>query len=130
MSTYSRPADLPEFEQPPVSEVVLWVQFASNPQFRIVHAGLFWGSIREQFPSVSEQVPLPPAFEAFGVPMMGQPVQLQALFAFPRFWFESDDKTYLLQLQQDRILFNWRATSGQSTYPRYEFFARSLCSGS
>jgi uncharacterized protein (TIGR04255 family) len=66
MSAYNRPFDLPSYERPPVSEVVLSVQFASNPQFQIVHAGLFWQLVRDQFPNVSEQIPLQAVFETFG----------------------------------------------------------------
>jgi len=123
MSAYNRPSDLPDYERPPVSEVVLSIQFASNAQFQIVHAGLFWNLIRDQFPNVSEQVPLQPVFETFGGPAIAAgPIQVQTFSSppFPRFWFESEDRAYVLQLQQDRILFNWRAISSGSVYPRYE----------
>jgi uncharacterized protein (TIGR04255 family) len=124
MSAYNRPSDLPSYERPPVSEVVLSVQFASTPQFQIVHAGLFWHLVRDQFPNVSEQTPLQPVFETFTGPALAPPgpIQVQTFSAppFPRFWFESEDKAYVLQLQQDRILLNWRAISNDSVYPRYE----------
>jgi toxin HigB-1 len=123
MSAYNRPFDLPSYERPPVSEVVLSVQFASNPQFQIVHAGLFWQLVRDQFPNVSEQIPLQAVFETFGGQVApAGPIQVQAFSTppFPRFWFESEDRAYVLQLQQDRILFNWRAISSDSVYPRYE----------
>lgn len=124
MSAYSRPADLPNYERPPVSEVVLSIQFAANPAFRSVHAGLFWQLVRDQFPLVSEQGPLQPVYETFGgVPTLQQAVQIQAFLAppIPRFWFESEDKVYLLQLQQDRVLLNWRKSADDGVYPRYEF---------
>jgi len=123
MSAYNRPSDLPDYERPPVSEVVLSIQFGSNPQFQIVHAGLYWNLIRDHFPNVSEQTPLAPAFEAFSTPLIETvPFQVQGFVTppFPRFWFESQDRAYILQLQQDRILFNWRAISNESVYPRYE----------
>ncbi|MCI0562016.1 MAG: TIGR04255 family protein, partial [Nitrososphaera sp.] len=70
----------------------------------------------------SEQAPLQSAFETFAGPVAAEPIQVHALSSppFPRFWFESEDRAYILQLQQDRILFNWRATSSESVYPRYE----------
>jgi uncharacterized protein (TIGR04255 family) len=123
MISYNRPPDLPDYERPPVSEVVLSIQFASNSQFRIVHAGVFWNLIRDQFPNVSEQVPLQSVFETFGGPTIpNEPIKFQTFSSlpFPRFWFESADKSYLIQLQQDRLLFNWRAISRDSVYPRYE----------
>jgi uncharacterized protein (TIGR04255 family) len=100
--------------------VVLSIQFASNNKFQIVHAGLFWNLVHHQFPNVSEQAPLQAVFETFGGPPVAAPIQVQFSPPFPRFWFESEDRAYVLQLQQDRILFNWRATSSESVYPRYE----------
>ena len=120
MNAYSRPSDLPDYERPPVTEVVLSIQFASNNKFQIVHAGLFWNLVHNQFPNVSEQAPLQAVFETFGGPPVAAPIQVQFSPPFPRFWFESEDRAYVLQLQQDRILFNWRATSSESVYPRYE----------
>jgi uncharacterized protein (TIGR04255 family) len=37
----------------------------------------------------------------------------------PRAWFISADDTMLVQLQQDRLLLNWRSSSGQGGYPHY-----------
>jgi uncharacterized protein (TIGR04255 family) len=124
MSAYNRPPGLPDYERPPVTEVVLSIQFAPNTQFKIIHAGLFWNLVRDQFPIVSEQAPLQCAFETFAGPAIvaAEPIQVHAFssFPFPRFWFESEDRAYILQLQQDRILLNWRALSSVSIYPRYE----------
>jgi uncharacterized protein (TIGR04255 family) len=38
----------------------------------------------------------------------------------PRFWFEERDGAHLLQIQQDRILHNWRKREADHDYPRYE----------
>jgi uncharacterized protein (TIGR04255 family) len=37
---------------------------------------------------------------------------------FPRYWFESEDGSSLCQVQQDRIVHNWRKR--EAAYPRYE----------
>jgi uncharacterized protein (TIGR04255 family) len=121
MARFSKPKDMPDFTNPPVSEVVLSVQFGTLPGFRGVHAGLFWSRIREEYPTVSEQAPLHPTFETFG----GTPQQPQIMFETfmapprPRYWFEASDG-HLLQLQQDRLLHNWRKRPASGDYPRYE----------
>jgi uncharacterized protein (TIGR04255 family) len=50
-------------------------------------------------------------------------LQIQTFLSppFPRFWFERPNSGDLLQLQQDRILHNWRQQSDNTrAYPRYE----------
>ena len=44
----------------------------------------------------------------------------------PRFWFEKADEPSLLQVQQDRIIHNWRKRERQPIYPRYEAIRRSF----
>ena len=54
-----RPADLPDYEHPPLVEVVLSVQFAELQGYRTVHAGLLWeDKFRKAYPIVAEQPPL------------------------------------------------------------------------
>jgi uncharacterized protein (TIGR04255 family) len=38
----------------------------------------------------------------------------------PRYWFEKRGTPDLLQLQQDRVIHNWRKQEGDGVYPRYE----------
>lgn len=38
----------------------------------------------------------------------------------PRYWFEKSGTPDLLQVQQDRIIHNWRKQEGELIYPRYE----------
>jgi uncharacterized protein (TIGR04255 family) len=122
----TRPPGLPDFKSPPVTEVVLSVQFASAPLFRSVHAGLYWNEIRDEYPVVSVQAPIAPAFETFGaapmlIPTFQVPFQLPMLTPpMARHWFETHDGEHLVQLQQDRILHNWRQRSPEMEYPRYE----------
>jgi uncharacterized protein (TIGR04255 family) len=121
----SRP-HLPDFDSPPVTEVALSVQFASLPLFRSVHVGLYWREIRNEYPVVSEQAPIAPAFETFGVAPVPVPsfrVQTTLVPPMTRHWFETTNGEHLVQLQHDRILHNWRKRSPEMEYPRYE----SLC---
>ena len=117
----SRPPGLPNFKSPPVTEVVLSVQFAALPLFRSVHAGLYWNELRNEYPVVSEQAPIPPAFETFGAAPMLTSFQGQIMLPLPvRQWFETANGEHLVQLQHDRILHNWRKRSPEMEYPRYE----------
>ncbi len=119
-----RPPGLPNFKSPPVTEVVLSVQFAAMPLFRSVHAGLYWSELRDEYPITSEQVPISPVFETFGgAPKLPgfQGWSFQAQVPLPlRHWFETANGEHLVQLQQDRILHNWRQRSPEMEYPRYE----------
>jgi uncharacterized protein (TIGR04255 family) len=120
----SRPADLPDFENPPLVEVVLSVQFSELRAYRTVHAGILWAQkFREAFPKVSEHPPLNPVFEAFGPKSPAAPrLELKQLAALPipRLWFVNADDTELIQFQADRFIHNWRKTGSAGVYPRYE----------
>jgi uncharacterized protein (TIGR04255 family) len=103
---------------------VLSIQFAPLTNLKSVHIGLFWERIRSEYPNVSEQGAIQPVFETFGIPSpQPQLVQVETLLSppLPRYWFERPNSGDLLQLQQDRILHNWRQQSDNSRiYPRYE----------
>ena len=95
----------------------------------MVHAGLYWNDIRSEYPKASEQAPIPPAFETFGTkPMLTSSIQIQAMLVppVPRLWFETDDGEHLVQLQQDRLLHNWRKRSPGMEYPPMTFCVQSL----
>lgn len=121
-----RAADLPDFEAPPVTEVVLSVQFDTLAALGNVHAGLLWTEYRAEYPRVSEKPPLNPNFETFGgggAPLPTQiPFRFEALFdpTISRFWFEEAGGTHLMQVQNDRIVHNWRRRDTENEYPRYE----------
>ena len=122
--TLSRPADLPEFENPPVVEVALEVQFSELRGYRAVHAGILWSAVfRGAFPRFAEHPPLNPAFEAFG-PHSPAARRLEfkqlAGMPVPRLWFVNADETQLIQFQADRFVHNWRKTGSTGSYPRYE----------
>lgn len=113
---------LPEFDAPPVSEVVLSVQFAPLTAFRSAHVGLLWSEFRDEYPIPSEQPPLDPVFETFGgVPQTAPQFRIETFLTPPmaRSWFEAPDGQHLLQIQQDRIIHNWRKRQQDQTYPRY-----------
>ena len=116
-----RPSDLPDYERPPVNEVVLSLQFGSLAALKTVHVGFLWQRWRTRYPKVNEQGTLEPAFEAFPATVATSPsIRFEQLMAppFPRYWFESEDGTELCQVQQDRLIHNWRRRA--EPYPHYE----------
>jgi len=118
-----RPPYLPEYESPPIAEVALSLQFAPILQFQNIHAGLLWKNFMRSYPDVEEQPPIAPVFETFGMPPALVPApQIQLLTTMPgaRYWFISADGNELLQVQQDRLIHNWRRQSEGDKYPRYE----------
>ncbi len=117
------PRELPDFARPPLTEVVLSIQFASLVNLKGLHLGLFWRKFRKQYPDVSEQPPIQTSFETFGTPQLSRPTfQFQTLLSppMPRYWFEKTGAPDLLQIQHDRIIHNWRMGDNAVAYPRYE----------
>jgi uncharacterized protein (TIGR04255 family) len=127
-----RPADLPDYAAPPVTEVVLGVQFNSVEGFLSPHLGLIWEEFRADFPHVEEHPPLSPMFETFGP---NPYITSNFLFAMPplgvmpRVFFVNRDKTQLLQIQRDRFLHNWRKVGEGDQYPRFEGMLRTFETG-
>jgi uncharacterized protein (TIGR04255 family) len=118
---HARPKDLPEYDNPPVTEVVCGVLFKRLERFRLLHFGLLWQKIRKDFPTFQETAPLVPAIELYGSEEE-QDAQLQFAFGdipLPRIWFLDAAGTGLLQLQRDRLLYNWKKNKPADAYPRY-----------
>jgi uncharacterized protein (TIGR04255 family) len=114
-----------DFNAPPLSEVVFSVQFAGNVIDEVGTLAEFWPKIRTQYPGHDKQPPLPPATEIFETPAAGPELQFQVMHGAPpqRYWFLSEDGTQIVQVQNDRLMFNWRQVSGSETYPRYATLA-------
>jgi uncharacterized protein (TIGR04255 family) len=127
-----RPADLPEFSAPPLSEVALGAQFDVIPGFLTPHVGLVWQHFRKDFPLLEEQPPLPPIFETFGPnPQFAPGMSLQFVTGpeTPRVFFINQARTELLQVQRDRFLHNWRKIGEADSYPRFERMLETFKAG-
>lgn len=114
---------LPDFANPPVVETVLGVEFSPLEKWGIPHYGLFWREIRSDYPRFEIKQPL----RTLGVPKgIAPPPQATVLELVDvpevRCWFIDESETRLLQLQQDRLIINWRKRPGAqgSGYPRYD----------
>jgi uncharacterized protein (TIGR04255 family) len=126
-----RPADLPEFQAPPLTEVVLGAQFDVIPGFLTPHIGLVWQHFRKAFPLLEEQPALPPVFETFGSNPQFVPGMIQLMMGpeTPRTFFINEARTELLQVQKDRFLHNWRKIGEADTYPRFERMLETFQAG-
>jgi uncharacterized protein (TIGR04255 family) len=115
-----RPADLPDFETPPLREVVVGVQFEPLRGLRQAHLGDYWQHVREEFPSTQDRPPLESALEIAGGP---RPQTLEVQFGTPPptlCWFVSSGGDRLIQVQHDRFLLNWRRTDDGAGYASFE----------
>ena len=121
--TSARPPELADFRAPPVTEVVLGVQFNSLERFLSPYLGLVWERFKHDFPHIEERPPLAPTFEMFGPhPQFFPAINLQVFAGaeMPRVMFINNDRTQLLQVQKDRFLHNWRKVDLGGEYPRFE----------
>jgi uncharacterized protein (TIGR04255 family) len=118
-----RPPDLPDYDQPPVTEVVVGVQFNSIDGFITAHVGRLWDLFSESFQDAEEHPPVLPTFETFGqtAPLLsGLTFGFPPIFGMPRSFFINEDKTQVIQIQKDRFLHNWRKVGDGASYPRFE----------
>lgn len=124
-----RPADLPDFENPPVREVAIAGHFEPLVALRQAHIGYFWSKIRTQFPEVEDREPLVPYVESLDEAARRPSFQLEMLSSpMPnRAWFVSSDQSELLQLQRDRFVHNWRYQNDR--YPHFEPLLGSFTEG-
>jgi uncharacterized protein (TIGR04255 family) len=115
----ARPADLPDYEDPPVNEVVIGIQFEPTT-LTGAHVGLFWEELRGEFPQTSEQPPLEPKIEAFEGSRFSAPTFQFASWRASRHWLISADEVHLIQIQADRLFYNWRRGPHNAPYPHFE----------
>lgn len=114
-------AALPEFENPPVGEVALSVQFPTIAKLHAAHLGLFWREIDAQYPVTETHPPIASVIEKFEkpAPIPGPQLRLRHPPTVPRAWFISADGTHLIQIQADRFICNWRRIKPSDSYHRY-----------
>jgi uncharacterized protein (TIGR04255 family) len=122
-----RPNLLPEYDRPPVIEVVCGVSFASLAQFKIVHVGVLWERFKEEFPNFDEQPPIATAVEQLELQSI-QPAAFQIVTSppLPRAWFLDEPGNAIIQVQRDAFLYNWRKLKPDDTYPRFRSVVASF----
>lgn len=115
LKTGSSPGDRPpilSYRNPPVNEVVCGVRFRPMDGLLIPHYGEFWTQIRRQFPNIKHAIPI-------GESPGEIPLDKETGFPLPRVWYINSSDDQLVQLQKDRLYFNWRKRVNE--YPRYPY---------
>ncbi len=110
----------PDFANPPVVETALSFQIAELARWTAVHPGLYFETIRDRYPNVRQETPIPPIVEMFPpsprtpeLKLLRRPDQGRVIYA-------SSDHSSLLQVQQTRFGYNWKKAEEDSKYPRFE----------
>jgi uncharacterized protein (TIGR04255 family) len=110
--------DTIHFEHTPLDEVVCGVRF-EGVEWGDIHFGLFYAELNGRYPQIQRRAPLPP----FVFDPTIQPAAIQVTWAnepdLPLLWYESPASPFLLQVQRDAFLVNWRRQSGRFTYPHF-----------
>ena len=114
--TYRAPSmdeSIVDFDKPPVSEVVCGIGFAEPRGFSTPHMGLFWRTVLEEFPVAEVKDVITPPGETHAIRVSNVPPP-------PRFFLRSEDRSELIQVQENRFLYNWLKTDDDKPYPRYK----------
>ena len=113
---------LPAFKKPPLVETAISVQFKTLAGFKNAHLGIFWQSIRSEFPKIADAAPIEEQTEPFG-DQAARRVRLPSFRvvagdAVTRLQMSSENGSAMLQLQNGRLVFNWRRIEN-GEYPRW-----------
>jgi uncharacterized protein (TIGR04255 family) len=113
-----------KFKNPPINELVVGVYFASEvATLRAEHIGVFWSSIRTEFPKIQQQ-PVLTAPNAAVLPGLIELSFSNEFFPMPRYWLEASDDAYLMQIQKDAFIYNWRKRGNE--YPHFDAVKRAF----
>ena len=122
MSDRMDEAPLPDYDNPPVIETVLGVQFERLPGLTNGHLGAFWKTLSaSEWPTVSDAPSLEPQFERFEQSarwVRGLHIQLTQ-DPTSRLQVKNKAGDRMIQVQNGRLHFNWLGAVG-GAYPRYE----------
>jgi len=114
---------LPDYDNPPVSEVVFGIQFKKLNTIKAPDTGILWEKLdRKEYPKCKEMPPLPKVIERFDVPSSQRPsitIEEYEHPPLPRLFFINAGENHLIQVQQDRLHQNWRKLKSDDEYPRY-----------
>ncbi len=111
---------IPSFKKPPVTEVVLGVQFDKLKSFNSLHYGLYRERVAINYPNYEDRPPLVSSFELFGD--KAQSFFKQHMSSIPplrRGWFIEKEGNRLIQIDPEHFFHNWRKVTGDENYPRY-----------
>jgi hypothetical protein len=116
---FTRASDLPVFDNPPVTDATLGIQFESLG-VRAVDLGLLQHQLMDRYPLVEERPPAPIQIEVFSQrPRALVEFQILDRPPLPMVVFLSEDRSRLVQVQNDRLACAWRRTE-TAPYPKYK----------
>lgn len=109
----------PHFRRPPILEQAITVAFERIADFDAVDFGLFWSTIRDEFPRADTTPKAQVLTETFEHQPASISMRLMQPVELLRSMFRNDGGE-LVQLQEDRFGFNWIKSDDDSPYPRYD----------
>jgi len=113
---------LPEFANPPLTETAISVSFPESAALTNAQFGRFWQSVEDEFPKATELPPVGRHVELFE---SDPPDRLRQLAGRPyaplghRLRLDGESGSRLLQVQNDRFIYNWIQNDAASSYPRF-----------
>lgn len=111
----------PKFTNPPLIERAVTVAFKKLERFTLGDYGLFWSSLRDDFPLSEAAPPVVQELETYeGFKPTQAQIQILPDNTLPRAFFRNPEKGELIQVQPDRFSFNWIKTSSDHSYPHSE----------
>lgn len=110
-----------QFDNPPVNEVVFSVVFDGDVVDEVRALSDFRPRVRDEFPDLEKKPPAPRIDEQFGATAIepSSELILRPIAPSGRYWFIGKDPTRVIQLQPDRLSFNWRVVTNDP-YPGFD----------
>ena len=106
---------LPDYDAPPLDEVVCGILFKPIETLLVPHFGVFWERLKPEYPTCQEVAPLAPSLERLD----DSPRPDLKISMLPRIWFVHQSDSQVIQVQRDRFLYNWRKRRPSDEDPRY-----------
>ncbi len=116
-TTLLKMEDPVHFARAPVGEVVCDLQL-EKMQWGPLEIGRYYEHIKERYPEYAYKPELPLLTDG----MLGGQIRLEMVKGpppMPRAWFIEPSKNYLLQVQSDRFILNWRKLDDETEYPHF-----------
>lgn len=114
---------LPSFERPPLIETATSVQFGQLSRLSNAQVALFWDhKLRREYPDHTYTGPISAQSEQFSeLPRKRPQFPMLKVGSFPpaRLQMMSEDNYRMVQMQNDRLVFNWRRLD-KGVYPRWK----------
>lgn len=112
MKTEQQKRDLPDYKKPPVVEVIIGIRFQPIEKLSTTHFGIFWEKIKSEYPLFDDKPPLGDESEETRFEVVHLP-------PLRRVFMHQANQAYVMQLQPDRFLHNWRKLKDSDEYPHF-----------